>query len=226
MSGPVLIADSHNIIVISSPSGGGKTTLVQRLLSEKPNFQLVISHTTRNPRLSEKNAESYFFIDRNEFESKIENGEFLEWAVVHGNYYGTSKKEVKKLLKSGIYPILEIDVQGFHQIKKLIPDSQSIFIFPPTIQKLWERLEKRGSEEFNVRVQRLKNALEEISSAEIYSSYIVNDDVEKAFKALIEILDQNQESRRKENNISKIAKNLLAEFKDSPLIKDLNIKIP
>jgi guanylate kinase len=183
---------ANRLIVISAPSGAGKTTLCQKLLSDFPSIVLSISSTSRAPRGTEKNGVEYFFLSREGFEKKIKDGQFAEWALVHGNYYGTSKEVIQNTLTSGRSVLLDIDVQGAEQLYKSFPEeTYRIFISPPNIQELEFRLRARKTEtEENIR-KRLQNAELEIAESEKFDKVIVNDSLERAYQELKETL-QNQ----------------------------------
>lgn len=176
------------LIVLSGPSGAGKGTLCDLLLKKIKNLYLSISVTTRQPRNNEKNGVDYLFTSEEDFISKIKNDEFIEWAKVHNNYYGTPKKYVDKLLKEGKDVILEIDTQGAAQIKKKYPEGIFIFIMPPGIKELKKRIIKRGSEteeSLNIRIQ---NARKELRESQKYDYVIVNDDLQEAVSNLSAII--------------------------------------
>ncbi len=176
------------LIVISAPSGTGKTTLCHMLLKEFENMEFSISYTTRPPRKGEVNGRDYFFIDRDTFEKMIEENEFLEWAEVYGNLYGTSKSQVLKALESGKDILLDIDVQGALQVKKNLPESVLIFILPPSLKELERRLRKRGTDSEKTIERRLKIAREEIKKSIYYDYIVINDILEVAFNKLESII--------------------------------------
>jgi guanylate kinase len=167
-------------IVVSAPSGGGKTTLCRRLIAKLPGLSFSISHTTRSPRGQEKDGVDYHFVDEAEFKSLIEQDAFLEWALVHGNYYGSSLSAANSQLDSGINVLFDIDIQGGYQIKEKMPEALLIFIVPPSMKILEERLRGRASDAEDVIQKRLKAARKEIEGAVDYSSWIINDDLEPA----------------------------------------------
>lgn len=167
-------------IVVSAPSGGGKTTLCRRLMAKLPGLSFSISHTTRAPRGQEKDGVDYHFVDESEFKSLIEQDAFLEWAEVHGNYYGSSLSAANSQLDSGINVLFDIDIQGGYQIKEKMPEALLIFIVPPSMKVLEERLRGRASDAEDVIQKRLKAARQEIEGAVDYSSWIINDDLEHA----------------------------------------------
>ncbi len=175
-------------MVISGPSGAGKSTLINRMLKEVPDTYFSISTTTREMREGEQNGREYFFISKEQFEKEIEEGEFLEWAKVHGNYYGTSLKPVKKALSEGKLVVFDIDVQG-HKIvrEKFDKITTSVFLTTPSLKVLKERLSKRGTDSKDIIEKRIKNALVEIKEIGNYDFLIINDDLEKACDSLISV---------------------------------------
>jgi len=166
--------------VISAPSGAGKSTLVRGLRERLPGIGFSVSHTTRQPRAGERDGVEYHFVNRSGFESMIRSGEFLEWAEVHGNLYGTSVAALEARLAVGDDVVLDIDVQGAEQVRKKLVDAVSIFILPPSREALRRRLEDRGSDPVEVVERRLANATRELAQAHRYDYLIVNDDVEQA----------------------------------------------
>ena len=184
-----------NIFIISGPSGVGKGTLVKALLAKHPEIPLSISATTRMPRPGEINGKSYFFITKDEFKEKIKNDEFLEWADVFGNYYGTMNKSVKDILTQGKDLILEIDVKGAMQIKNKIKEAVLIFISPPSFEELKHRLVNRHTEPLDVIEKRLSTAKSEMDQAFIFDYNVVNDDINEALKKLEEIIIQKRSAQ-------------------------------
>lgn len=168
------------IFIISSPSGGGKGTLIREVLRTVPNIGYSISFTTRRIRDGEIHGKDYFFVTRAEFENLIEQDEFLEYANVHGNFYGTSKNQVLREIADGRDVILEIDVQGAKNIRQILPESVGIFILPPSYQVLRERLTLRRTEAAADLTLRLINADAEVRHYTEFEYVIVNDEVEKA----------------------------------------------
>ena len=178
-----------NIFVISSPSGGGKTSLIRKLL-EDPRSEgtvLSISHTTRKKRLNEKDGVDYFFTDKKSFEDKIKKNDFLEYATVFDNYYGTSQETVNTLVSQGKTVILELDWQGAKQVQSKIP-CYLIFLLPPSIDDLRKRLIDRNLDESEIIEKRIKEAKNEISNSKIYDFLILNDNFEMALQDLKSII--------------------------------------
>jgi guanylate kinase len=177
-----------NLFVISAPSGAGKTTLCRMLCETSPNVRHSVSYTTRAPRPGEIHDVHYTFVPMDEFRAMIDKGEFIEWAEVHGNFYGTSRKRIEEMMHAGLDVILDIDVQGARQIREKVPDSTFIFILPPSMDVLKERLTGRMSDSDEVIRIRLKNARDEIREYKNYDYVIVNNTLETALKELISIL--------------------------------------
>ncbi len=175
------------LFVVSGPSGAGKGSINQVVCRTREDVHFSISATSRNPRPGEVNGVHYHFIDRDTFKKKIDNGEFLEWALVHGNYYGTLKSEVDQYLEKGINVLLEIDIQGARQImEKGI--GVFVFIMPPSYKILYERILKRGTEDQSSLNIRMNNALGEVRQATNYHYYIINDKLDRAIDNLNAII--------------------------------------
>lgn len=196
------------IFVISAPSGTGKTTLCERLLKILPDLKMSISHTTRQPRPYEKNGIDYFFVDEKSFKKMIANDEFIEWAEVYGNFYGTSKKVIFDLIKEGYDILLDIDTQGAKNIRKLYPDSVLIFILPPSLEELEKRLLLRN-EDRDIIDKRLSKASQEISQYKFYDYIVINDSIEEALNDLLCIIyaERLKIKRIEHDKIDKIFKN-------------------
>jgi guanylate kinase len=171
------IARNGNLIIVSGPSGAGKSVLVARALRSVSNLKFSVSYTTRSPRGREQNGVEYFFIDRKEFQSLIQSGDLLEWAEVHGNYYGTSRKFVDDLLTQGEDVILDIDVQGARIIRQKRADAVGVFVLPPSYRILRDRLRSRSLDDTIVIEQRLKRAIKEIGHYREYDYLIINEDL-------------------------------------------------
>jgi len=181
------------LFVLSGPSGAGKGTLREILFRKVDNLVFSISCTTRPPRQGEENGVDYRFIQESSFEELIRKEKFLEWAFVHGHYYGTLKEDVSRELESGRDVVLEIDVQGALQVKRSCPGAVMIFVTPPSLDELEKRLRRRGTEKEGDLEIRLRNAREEIVTSTNYDHLIINDDVDRASKELCSIIGTYQE---------------------------------
>lgn len=169
------------LFVISAPSGTGKTTMLGRVMTEIPALEFSVSHTTRAPRGAEQDGVDYHFVEKSFFEAQIEQGFFLEWAQVHGNFYGTSFSAIQDKLEKGIDVILDIDVQGARQVKSSsFSHSVQIFIAPPSMEELERRLRSRGTEGEDAVLTRLANARTEMQASADYPYLIINDTLEQA----------------------------------------------
>ena len=201
------------MIILSSPSGAGKTTLV-KLLSKKKNFFVSISHTTRTPRSNEKEGIDYFFIEKKRFQKLIEENEFLEFAEVFGNYYGTSKENIIKKLNDGHNVIFDIDWQGTEQIIKKELDFKvvTIFILPPSKKVLKERLSNRDMKDKLIVDERMKQFDKDILHWKNYNYVVINDDLKNCFKKIENIIDSelnNKRSKYDKNSVENHIKKLL-----------------
>lgn len=180
------------LFVVSAPSGAGKTSLVTALLEADSQIRLAISHTTRPPRPKEQDGVNYYFVARESFQAMIGEGTFLEHAEVFGNYYGTSNEAVMKATEAGVDVILEIDWQGAQQIRRARPDCQSIFILPPSLTALRQRLQNRGQDSADVIERRLREASAEISHYAEYDYLVVNETFDVALRDLQAIFRANR----------------------------------
>jgi guanylate kinase len=177
------------LFIVSSPSGGGKTTLISELLGRHPEgLYFSVSHTTRPRRNGERDGHEYHFVTAREFREMIGRDEFLEWAEVHGNLYGTARSEVLPRIARGIDVVLDIDVQGVRQVKARRPEAIAIFLLPPSAAELERRLRSRGLDDEGQIEKRLANAGREIEEAERYDYAIINDELERALHALESIV--------------------------------------
>jgi len=181
---------SGQLIVITGPSGVGKGTLVKRLCQRHPQLSLSISATTRAPRSGETHGQDYFFLSRQQFESLIEQGDLLEWAQYAGSYYGTPRQAVKDKLNQGEWVILEIEVVGARKIQETFPKATRIFIAPPSLSVLEQRLQQRGKDSSNAIAQRLEHAKTEIAAAEEFDQVVVNDHLDRALEQLETLIFQ------------------------------------
>ena len=176
-------------IVISSPSGGGKTTLVHRILQDMPKAAYSVSATTRQPRPGERTGRDYFFVSKPIFERMVRKHEMAEWANVHGSLYGTPRKFLDAKITLGYFPILDVDVQGALQLKKKYADGVYIFLIPPTLRELSRRLRERHTESPDAIKRRLTAAKRELSMAKNYDYVVLNDDLDAAVERVKTILE-------------------------------------
>ena len=186
-----------NVFIISAPSGSGKTTLVSQLMAKESNLEFSISCTTRKPRGQEEDGKEYFFISREEFERRIEAGEFLEWAKVFDNYYGTSRQELARAEGLGKDLVLDIDVQGARQLKEKIAGAVSIFILAPSRTELEQRLRSRSEDSDVVIRRRIEEAAAEIRNYSAYDYVIVNDRVDESARNLRSIIRAERVRRQR-----------------------------
>ena len=176
------------VFIISAPSGSGKSTLVSRLMANVPELMFSVSYTTRKPRGAEKEGENYRYVSREEFECMVRRDEFLEWAEVFDNYYGTHRGTLAEARTLGKDLVLDIDVQGARQLKKCIPEAVTVFILPPSKQILEERLRARGEDREDVIERRLRDAAEEIRNYNQYDYVLINRDLTESDAVLSAIV--------------------------------------
>lgn len=201
-------------IVVSAPSGTGKTTIIKRLMGKKRDFVFAVSTTTRLRRPGEKDGRNYYFVDEEKFKNKIQNDEFLEWAIVHENYYGTSKKEVDRIGASGKIPIFDVDTQGAKQLRGKLSNAIFIFIIPPSIDELRKRLNERGSDSKEQIEIRIRNAIGELKEYRVYDYIVINESIEKTVEDFESIL--RVEDYRSARNSLRIQK-ILEGYSDNPI---------
>jgi guanylate kinase len=177
------------IIVIVAPSGSGKSTLIKRLKAELPHLVESVSYTTRGKRPGEEHGTHYFYVTTKEFEDKIAQGHFLEWAKVHSNYYGTSKQFVEDKVAEGAHLLFDLDVQGTDAFKKYFKErAQVIFIAPPSVEELEKRLRGRGTETEEALKTRIENAKNELKRQHDYDHRVQNDELDRAYRELLEVV--------------------------------------
>jgi guanylate kinase len=176
-------------LILSSPSGGGKTTIARMLIERRPDVGYSVSCTTRHPRPGEENGKDYFFLPKEEFEARRAQGEFAESANVHGNMYGTLRSEVERVLASGKHVIMDIDVQGARQFARSFPESVLAFLLPPSTDVLVERLRARQTEDHGKVLVRLRSAREELREIGSYHYVVVNDNLDQAYNQVASIID-------------------------------------
>jgi len=205
------MVEKGNLLIISAPSGSGKTSLAERVLNDIHRIQFSVSYTTRLPRTGEKNGVDYFFVSVSEFEKMIQEDEFLEYAHVYGNYYGTSRVFIEEQLDAGNDVLLDIDVQGALKVKRQMPESIMVFVFPPSFKELSERLRKRGLDDEEVIRNRLKIARDEITHFRQYDYLIVNRDLDESVLELGSIV---RTARARCSNRMKLAESIEHTFFD------------
>jgi guanylate kinase len=207
------------MLVLSSPSGAGKTTLTRNLLEQENiddpgKLELSVSVTTREKRASEIAGVHYHFIQKRQFEAMRDRGELLEWAAVHGNYYGTPRDPVEKALSEGRDVLFDIDWQGAQQLKQKMPDDViSVFVLPPTAAELKSRLERRAEDSPDIIARRLRNAAEEIQHWQEYDYVLVNRDLDKSFARMRAILTAERLTRVQMPDLQAFVQNLLSDLK-------------
>jgi guanylate kinase len=202
------------MLVLSSPSGAGKTTLTRNLLEQEENVELSVSVTTRSRRPSEIEGVHYFFVTKQQFEGMRDSGQLLEWAEVHGNYYGTPREAVESALSEGRDVLFDIDWQGTQQLYEKMPkDVVSVFVLPPSANELKMRLERRAEDSETIIAERLRNAAEEFKHWNEYDYILVNRDLNKSFTRLRSILTAERLKRVKMPNLEKFVAELLADLK-------------
>jgi guanylate kinase len=183
------------IIVLSAPSGAGKHTILTRARTEDPNLVYSVSATTRPPRDGEVDGRDYHFVGREEFERRVEAGEFVEWAEVHGNLYGTLRAELDRLVNSGNDVLLELDVQGMRNLRRFGLDTVSVFIMAPSEDELERRIRARGANTEADMEIRLRNARQEMKATDEYDHVIVNDDLDRAVREFQQLIQARREQR-------------------------------
>jgi guanylate kinase len=188
-------------VILSAPSGGGKTTIARALLARRPDLGYSVSCTTRAPRAGEVQGRDYYFMSRAEFIAERERGAFAESAEVHGNLYGTLRSEVERVLAGGQHVVMDIDVQGAVQFQRAFPQAVTIFILPPSAEVLLERLRARKTESAAQLAARLQSALQELQQVDEYEYVIVNDDLERAVASVESIVDAEVVSRERVKNL-------------------------
>ena len=204
------------LFIISAPSGAGKSSLIRAYLAQKNHYpaKVSISHTTRDPRPGETHGEHYYFVDPKHFQSLINENAFVEYAKVFDHYYGTSKAEIEQSLLQGVNVFLDIDWQGAQQVRKQLPQAKSIFILPPSLKELKNRLIKRGQDDASVIDKRMAKAQAEISHYNEYDYVIINDDFDVSLQALNAIITASSLEQSKQAIVHKtLLSDLLAEQK-------------
>jgi len=181
------------LFVITAPSGAGKTSLIEAVMRDDPTLKISVSYTTRAPRKGEKDAVDYHFVDEKTFRAMRSGGEFLESAEVHGNHYGTSRRTIEEALASGRDVLLEIDVQGAAQVKRQMPHAVLIFIEPPSLAILEQRLRNRRTEQAEALSRRLADAYDELRQKKSFDGVVVNTEVDQAVEEVLQIMKKTKE---------------------------------
>jgi len=197
-------------LILSAPSGGGKTTIARELLRRRSDFGYSVSCTTRSPREGERHGTDYTFLSRDEFLAARSRGEFAESAEVHGELYGTLRREVDGILESGKHVVMDIDVQGTLQFAAAYPDAVLVFLLPPDTSVLLSRLRGRGTETDEAVLRRLRSALREVQSAGLYHYVVINDDLERAVTAVSGIVDAESARTGRSASLSARIRDLVA----------------
>lgn len=179
--------ENNGLLIISGPSGAGKTTLSHALIAAVPDTLIAVSHTTRSPRGNEKNGIDYFFVSKDEFQELIDNGEMVEYAEVYGNFYGTSRNSIEKPLREGKNIILDIDWQGARRVKSLFPEAVSVYILPPADREAQKRLQLRQQDTDDTIDARMSSYQEQMSHSHEYDHQLINDDLAEAIQQLLKI---------------------------------------
>lgn len=185
------------VIIVSAPSGSGKSTLVNALMEQVADIRFSVSYTTRAPRGAERDGQSYHYVSREEFERRIDAGEFLEYAEVFGNYYGTHRSYVDAAAHAGFDLLLDIDVQGAMQVMDKLPDAVTVFILAPSREVLEQRLRKRSEDNEETIQRRLREASQEVRFAERYAYVLINDDVAESVQNLVSIVRAERVKRER-----------------------------
>ena len=204
------------LFVVSSPSGGGKGTIIRHVLDVVENLRYSVSFTTRAPRLGEVNGREYFFVNREAFEEMVAAGEFLEWACVHGNLYGTAKNQIIEDTAAGADIILEVDVQGAASVRQLLMDSVSVFILPPSYEVLRQRLIARGTDSPEELEVRLRNAPEELKQYSAFDYVIINDEINRAAGQLAAIIYAERARCMRQESL---VREVIEKFKSNSIIE-------
>ena len=203
------MSENGVLVVVSGFAGAGKGTLMKNLISRYDNYSLSVSATSRNPRPGEEEGVSYFFKTREEFEEMIHNDEFLEYAEYVGNYYGTPRAFVEKMLDDGKRVVLEIEIQGAFQIKRKFPQALLIYVMPPSAEELMRRINGRGTETPEVIKSRMKRAVEEAEGIEHYDYIVINDNIDECTEMMHSIIESaTYTPKRRSDFIDRIRKDL------------------
>jgi guanylate kinase len=195
-------------LILSAPSGGGKTTIARRLLERRTDVGYSISCTTRQPRAGETSGRDYFFLTPDEFRERRRRGDFAESAEVHGHWYGTLRSEIDRVLQAGKHVIMDIDVQGATQLAKVYPQAVLVFVLPPSADVLLQRLRARKTEDRASLARRMMNALDELRHADDYQYVVVNDDLDSAVARVAAVIDAETSRRERVHNLEEQVRSL------------------
>jgi guanylate kinase len=201
-------------VILSSPSGAGKTTIARCLLETRPDVGYSVSCTTRQPRTGEVEGKDYYFLSRAEFIRRMEQGAFAESAEVHGNLYGTLKAEIQRVLAAGRHVMMDVDIQGAALLRRAFPSVVTIFILPPSAEVMLERLRNRKTETKDAIVRRLESALQELQAVEDYEYVVVNDVLETAVRRVSSIIDAEVVSRERVAGLREQVATLIRRLED------------
>jgi guanylate kinase len=201
-------------IILSSPSGAGKTTIAKRILETRADIGYSVSCTTRTPRAGEVEGKDYYFLSRAEFIRRMEQGAFAESAEVHGNLYGTLKAEIQRVLAAGRHVLMDVDIQGAALLRRAFPSVVTIFILPPSAEVMLERLRNRKTETKDAIVRRLESALQELQAVEEYEYVVVNEVLEAAVKRVSSIIDAEVVSRERVAGLREQVATLIRRLED------------
>jgi guanylate kinase len=188
---------SGALVIVAGPSGVGKSTLLNRLLDEHSNFVFAVSCTTRSPRRGELHGREYYFIQQDEFNSLVNADEFIEWENLHAQSYGTLKSEIQRLRDSGKDVVLDIDVSGALNVRRIIPEAYLVFVMPPSVEELARRLRCRNTDSEEQIAIRLSRCRQEIDQASLFDCQVVNDELEESYQSLLDCLDDYIENDKK-----------------------------
>jgi guanylate kinase len=181
--------DSGKLVVISAPSGAGKTTIARAVLAAHPGLEFSVSATTRRMRPGEKEGTDYYFLSRADFERRIQKGEFIEWEVIYGNYYGTLRNEVERTLRAGKHVLFDVDVKGALSIRRMYPETLLVFLRPPSLEALERRLRGRMTEDETTLQERMRRVPMEIELGNTIATQVINDELQRAISDVNRIVD-------------------------------------
>ena len=197
-------------VVLSAPSGAGKTTIARVLVEEEEDFAFSVSATTRSPRESEVHGKDYWFLSEEEFLKVVDDSGFAEWAQVHGDFYGTPKESLESAGRNGRHVVLDIDVQGAMQIREAVPQALLLFILPPSVESLFQRLTGRGTEKEETLRRRLNTALQELNAAEAFDFFLINEDLKEVVREVRDLVRAGEAPLKGTSGTLEAAKELRA----------------